>query len=98
MAGMCSLHLPGIGGWRDAAIIVSVMGGRPVIAGMPLVHVDFVHMTVILCITHYLNVMPIAFCVKGGKPAQHINHWICTFCSAPTPARTQPVKLFRTFA
>ena len=74
------------GGWRDAAIIVSVMGGRPLIEGMPPVHVEFVHMNVILCIMHYLNVMPIAFCVKGGKPAQHINHWICTFCSAPTLA------------
>ena len=38
------------------------MGGRPVIEGMLPVHVDFVHMNVILCIMHYLNVMPIAFC------------------------------------
>ena len=58
---------------------VSVTGGPHVIEGMPPVHAH----ERASCIMHYLRVMLIAFCVTGGKVAQHMNLWICKFCSAP---------------
>ena len=100
MAGMCSLCLPGIGSWRAAAIIVSVMGGRPVIEGMAprpcrfcASERDSLHHALLECNAH--RILRERWQARTAHQSLDLH---VLFCTNPGMNTQKPVKLFRTFA